>query len=383
MSDSNEKPRNIIFEERVSQAKVVRKIVFFCVIALVLIVGILGISGFLYVQGALNPMDEEDTEVIEVTIPIGSSTTKIGSILEEEGLIQSGTFFRYYVRYQNETGFQAGDYGLSRSMSLDEIIEELKEGRVLEEPELVFTVPEGLWLEDIASIIAEETGHDIDAVMETLNDREYLEGLIAQYHVLTDDILQEGIRYPLEGYLFPARYDFMEAEPSIEAVIEAMLSRTEAVVGQYEELLEQSDYTIHEILTLASIIEREAQTSEDRYKISGVLHNRLQRGMMLQVDPTVAYAIGEHRYMTTYADTREDSPYNTYRYEGIPIGPIASPGQDSIEAVLRPEETNYLFFYARFNGEVLYSETYEEHNAIHQRYRDEWVEGQQQEEESE
>ncbi|ADC50430.1 aminodeoxychorismate lyase [Alkalihalophilus pseudofirmus OF4] len=383
MSDSNEKPRNDLYEERVSEAKVVRKIVFYSVIGLAAMALIAIISGYFYFSNALGPVDSGEGETVEVTIPIGSSSTQIGQILEEEGLINNGTIFRYYVRYKNESGFQAGTYALSTSMTMDEMIQELKEGRVIEEPELIFTIPEGRWLEDVAVMIANETGHDAEEVMSVLNDEEYLEELINRFSMLTDDILQEDIRYPLEGYLFPARYDFLEAEPSIQTVIEAMLSRTQEIIDQNMAAIEESDYSVHEILALASIIEREAQTSEDRYKIAGVLHNRLDEDMRLEVDPTVAYAIGEHRYMTTFADLEVQSPYNTYRNTGIPIGPIANPGEDAIKAAINPEDTNYLFFYARYNGEVIYNETYEAHNRTHQQYRQEWVEAAQDEGETE
>ncbi|WEG17711.1 endolytic transglycosylase MltG [Alkalihalophilus pseudofirmus] len=383
MSDSNEKPRNDLYEERVSEAKVVRKIVFYSVIGLAAMALIAIISGYFYFSNALGPVDSGEGETVEVTIPIGSSSTQIGQILEEEGLINNGTIFRYYVRYKNESGFQAGTYALSTSMTMDEMIQELKEGRVIEEPELIFTIPEGRWLEDVAVMIANETGHEAEEVMSVLNDEEYLEELINRFSMLTDDILQDDIRYPLEGYLFPARYDFMEAEPSIQTVIEAMLSRTQEIIDQNMAAIEESDYSVHEILALASIIEREAQTSEDRYKIAGVLHNRLDEDMRLEVDPTVAYAIGEHRYMTTFADLEVQSPYNTYRNTGIPIGPIANPGEDAIKAAINPEDTNYLFFYARYNGEVIYNETYEAHNRTHQQYREEWVEAAQDEGETE
>ncbi|WP_332690705.1 endolytic transglycosylase MltG [Halalkalibacter lacteus] len=379
MSNSDEKPRNELYEERVSQARVVRKIVFFSVIGFFIIGIIFFISAYFYVKNTLGPVDVDNPQEVEVTIPIGSTANQIGTILEDEGLVRNGTMFRYYVRYKNESGFQAGDYALSTSMTMDEIIQELKEGKILQEPELVFTVPEGRWLEDIAAIIANETDHTEEEVMELLTDEEYIEGLIDQYSMLTDDILVEDIRYALEGYLFPARYDFIDEQPSIESMVEAMLGGTQSVLEEFAAEVEESEYTIHELLTLASIIEREAQKSEDRYLISGVLYNRLDRGMRLQVDPTVSYAIGEHRYMTTYADTEVDSPYNTYRYAGIPIGPIASPGKDSIRAALLPEETDALYFYARYNGEVIYNETYEEHNRTHQTYRNEWVEAQNEE----
>ncbi|KHF41969.1 endolytic transglycosylase MltG [Halalkalibacter okhensis] len=379
MSNSNEKPRNELYEERVSQARVVRKIVFFSLIGLLLIGIISLIIAYFYVTNMLGPVDTDNPEEIQVTIPIGSTANQIGTILEEEGLVRNGTMFRYYVRYKNESGFQAGDYALSTSMTMDDIIAELKEGRVLQEPELVFTVPEGRWLEDVAEIIARETDHTEEEVMEVLTDQEYIEALIDQYSMLTEDILDEDIRFALEGYLFPARYDFMDESPSIQSIVEAMLNGTQSVLEEFSAELEASEYNVHEILTLASIIEREAQQSEDRYLISGVLYNRLDRDMRLQVDPTVSYAVGEHLYMTSYAATEVDSPYNTYRYAGIPIGPIANPGKDSIKAALNPEETDFLFFYARFNGEVIYNETYEDHNRTHQRYRDEWVEGQSEE----
>ncbi|WP_100372009.1 endolytic transglycosylase MltG [Bacillus sp. FJAT-45037] len=373
MSDSNEKPRNDLYEQRVSEAKVVRKIVLYSIIGLAVMGIIAIISGYFYFKSVLGPVDSGEGEVVEVTVPIGSSSNQIGQILEDEGLIHNGTIFRYYVRYKNESGFQAGEYALSTSMTMDEMIEELKEGRVMEEPELIFTIPEGRWLVDIATMIGNATVHEADDVVDVLTDEEYIESLIEQYSMLTEDVLDEDIRYALEGYLFPARYDFIEAEPSIETIIEAMLDRTQETFDQFASQLEDSEYTAHEILTLASIIEREAQTSEDRYKISGVLYNRLEQDMPLQVDPTVAYAIGEHLYMTTYKNLEIDSPYNTYRYRGIPIGPIANPGQDAIQAAFEPENTDYLFFYARYSGEVIYNETYAEHDRTHQQYRQEWV----------
>lgn len=376
MSDSNEKPRNELYEERVSQARTVRKIVFFSLIGLLLIGIILFISAYFYFKNTLGPVNESSPEEIQVTIPIGSTANQIGTILESEGLVRNGTMFRYYVRYKNESGFQAGDYSLSTDMSMDELIHALKEGRVHQEPELVFTVPEGRWLIDVAKIIARETDHTEEEVMEVITNRDYIESLVNQYAFLTDEILNEELHYALEGYLFPARYDFIEKQPTIETIIGEMLNSTESVLAEFADDIEQSEYTIHELLTLASIIEREAQKSEDRYKISGVLYNRLERGMRLQVDPTVSYAHGEHSYMTTYKMLEIDSPYNTYRYAGIPIGPIASPGKDSIKAALNPEETSAIFFYARYGGEVIYTETLEEHNAVHQQYRQEWVDGQ-------
>src|SRR5690625_2137383 len=156
MSKNKEKTQNYLYEERVSQARVVRKIVFFCVIELFLIGTSALISSYYYITNALGPIDEEAPKTIQVTVPIGATSNQIGSILEDEGLVRNGTLFRYYVRYKNESGFQAGQYTLSTNMTMAHIVDEFKEGKVIEEPELVFTVPEGRWLEDVAKMIAKE-----------------------------------------------------------------------------------------------------------------------------------------------------------------------------------------------------------------------------------
>lgn len=381
MSNSNDKPRNSLYHERAMQARIVRRIVLFTFLGLIIIGAIAGFSAYAYITNALGPVDEDSPQEIEVTIPIGSTSNQIGTILEEEGLVRNGTIFRYYVRYKNESGFQAGDYRLNTGMTMDEIIDSLKDGSVMQEPELIITIPEGLWLEHMIEMIANATEHTVEEIEEVVHDKEYVSTLIERYDMLTEVVLDDDIRYPLEGYLFPARYDFMVENPSIKEIVEAMLNRTQAILDNLEEEMDELDLTPHEVLTLASIIEREALISEDRYKISGVLHKRLERGMRLEVDPTTAYAIGEHLYMTSIENTRFESPYNTYVVDGIPIGPIAGPGQDSIEAAVRPEISDALYFYARVNGEVIYSETYEEHLAARDRYRDEWIEATKQEDE--
>ncbi|MDQ0205448.1 endolytic transglycosylase MltG [Alkalicoccobacillus murimartini] len=373
MSDSKEKPRNALYEDRVSQAKVVRKWVFISLIVLILIGVIAVISGYTYVKNAIEPIDQENGEEVEITVPIGSSPSTIGDILEDADLISNGTIFRFYVRYLNESNFQAGDYTLSTEMSMDEMIAALKDGRVMQEPVFSFTIPEGFWLEDIVTMISEETEYSEEEIMDKMQDEEYIASLMEQFPMLGNQVLNNEIRYPLEGYLFPAKYEFTDENTSIETIIETMLARTESILDQYTEQIGNSNYTLHELMTLASIIEREAQTSEDRYLISGVLYNRLDDNMRLQVDPTVAYAAGSHLYMTSLEDLEVDSPYNTYMYEGIPIGPIASPGEDSIKAALEPRVTDYIFFYARVTGEVIYNSSYEDHQEVVEQYRQEWI----------
>ncbi|MFA9557149.1 endolytic transglycosylase MltG [Evansella sp. AB-rgal1] len=355
--------------ERQKEAKIVRRIVFVFILLLLITVVGAGYSGYTYFMNSIGPMDENDEELIEVTIPIGSSATGIGNILEENDLIKSSRFFRLYVRFQNETGFQAGDYILSRSMDMDDMIEELKSGVVRQDYQLTFTIPEGRWLDDVVKRIADNTNLTEEDLMEKLEDEEYLDELIERFAIVDEVILDDRIRWPLEGYLFPQRYDFLEEEIEVEELIEAMLARTTKALIDSE--AGSSDYSYHDILTMASIIEGEARNDEERQMISGVIHNRLHPNvrMQLQMDPTVAYAHGEHLPRTLNEHLKIESPYNTYYVSGLPIGPINNPGEASIWAALHPEPHNYLYFFHSPDGQVHFSETLGEHNAIVQQYR--------------
>ncbi|SDY49048.1 UPF0755 protein [Evansella caseinilytica] len=356
-------------EEKQKEAGLVRKIVLITFIVIVLSLAGAAYGTYKYVMNALSPVDENDDEIIEVTIPIGSSTTGIADVLKENGLISNASVFRYYVKFKNESGFQAGDYELSRSMSVDRIIDELKHGTLYEDYQLTFTIPEGRWLEDMIEIISEETNITEEEFVEAVTDKEYIEDLIERFTILEPVVLDEQIRWPLEGYLFPARYDFVEEEIDVKLLIETMLSRTSEILLKYYN--DESGFTYHEVLTIASIIEGESRNDDERALISGIIHNRLTaNNMPLQMDPTVAYAHGEHFSRTLYEHLEIDSPYNTYKVQGLPVGPINSPGEASIRAALQPEQHQYLYFYHAEDGEIYPSKTYNEHQEILQEYRD-------------
>ncbi|WLR49952.1 endolytic transglycosylase MltG [Bacillus tianshenii] len=369
--DNQHKPDR--FEERHDEAKTVRKIV----LAIVLTVGLLVVSGavggYFYISSALKPVNLESEKMIDVTIPIGSSTRSIANILEENGVIKDDKMFRYYIKFKNETGFQAGDYVFSPSMKIDDIIAQLKTGKVMKQAELKVTIPEGKQLTEIAGILAKKTDHTKEEIMEKLDDRQYVKQLMKKYpSLLTDEILAGNVKHPLEGYLFPATYHFYEKKPSLEKIIEKMLGKTEAVLKAYEKDVSTKQYSVHEVMTMASLIEEEATEEVDREKISSVFYNRTEEGMPLQTDPTVLYSLGKHQVQITYDDLEVDSPYNTYQNAGLPPGPIASPGETSIQAALNPSETKYLYFYARPSGEVIFTKTLQEHNEVKHKYKHEW-----------
>ncbi|GGC92461.1 hypothetical protein GCM10007216_24030 [Thalassobacillus devorans] len=366
MSDSNFKDlHQKQVKKRGEEASTVRKVVAIVLTTLLVVFIGAGIAGYLYIKSALEPVDPEAEETTTVEIPLGSSTSHIAGILKENDLIKNEMIFRFYTKFKNESDFQAGEYQFAQSMSIDQLTESLKTGKVIREPLFRVTVPEGRQITQIAERFAdsEHTDFTAEEFMKKADDPEYLEGLMEQYpELLTEDINNKDIRYPLEGYLFASTYDFFEENPSIEEIIENMLARTQENVLPYlPELEELGISTVHDAITMASLIENEAPTEEDRKKIAGVFYNRLEADMPLQTDPTVLYALGKHKDRVLNKDLEVDSPYNTYQVKGLPIGPISNFNKNSLEAALQPEESDYMYFVANSEGEVYYAETYDEH----------------------
>jgi len=359
--------KNLI--QKQSEAKVVRRIVLTVFIILIIAFsGIIG-GGYLYIKSSLEPVDPNNQTAIDVTIPIGSSVSTISRILEENDIIKDDRVFKYYIKFKNESGFQAGDYKLNKSMTFQEIITSLKQGKVLNEAAFQITIPEGRQLTEIASIIANHTAFEEAEVLATLTNKEFIDSMKAKYpDLLTDDIYGKEVKYALEGYLFPATYPYYTEEPTIEEVLEPMVKKTSEVVAKYIPQLQEQNMSVHQFVTMASLIEEEATEKADREKISSVFYNRIEKKMPLQTDPTVLYALGEHKDRVLYADLEVDSPYNTYQNSGLPPGPIANAGEVSLVAALSPEDTDFLYFLATSEGEVIFTRTLEEHNVAKNKY---------------
>lgn len=351
------------------EAKTVRKIVLYITAPLLLLIIAVCIGLFVYIRSALQPVDPNDRTPIQVDIPIGSSIYTIANILEKNGIVKDATIFRYYVKFKNHADFQAGNYTFTKAMTLAQIAEQLKTGKVVKEAKLKITVPEGKQLTQIATIISQKTGYSTEEIMAKLTNRSYIEELVEKYpSVLTSDIFNKNIRYALEGYLFPATYSFTEEKPSLEEMIETMVAKTEEVLAKYTEDMETRGLTVHQLLTMASLIEEEATEKADREKIASVFYNRLEKGMPLQTDPTVLYALGQHKSRVYYKDLEVNSPYNTYMHKGLPPGPIANAGEASIQAALHPAETDYFYFLATPAGDVIFTKTLDEHNREKAKY---------------
>lgn len=360
--------------ERINEAKIVRKVVFFMIAFLLLFFFITSFLLYSYVKSALGAVDPKSEEEIEIEIPIGSTSSEIANILEKNGMIKDARIFRLYIKFKNEQDFQAGQYTLSPNMTLRETVKELQTGKLIEEPIERITIPEGKTLEQIAALFSKKLSFDKEAFMKKANDKDFIRELMDQYpDLLTDEILNKDIINPLEGYLFAGTYDIYDEAISVEEVITMMVDRTNQLYIDHEEKIEELDFSMHEILTLASIIERESKFAEDRPKVSQVYYNRLEKNMKLQSDITAFYGL-QHKAVVTYEDIKVKTPYNTYVIDGLPVGPINSPSTEAFDAVLEPEGEDFtkLYYFSRPSGETFYSDTLEEHNKIKKQYRQEW-----------
>lgn len=361
-------------QERKAEAKKSRKI--FLIIATACIVILLGVGlyGYMYISSALKPMDEQAEKTIAVEIPMGSGVTTIATILEEHDIVKNAKIFKYYAKFKNESQFQAGQYDLTQAMTLDEIIETLKTGKLYREPLFTITYNEGWTVEEIAARVEEKTSHTAEEFLAKVDDKAYIEELAAKYPTLInpEEMLNDNVRHPLEGYLYPATYPYFEEEPPLTVIIEQMLNETNAYVVQYQEAFATNKHinTPHKFLTFASLLEKEATAATDRATIASVFYNRLDEPMPLQTDPTVLYALGEHKDRVLYSDLEIDNPYNTYKNAGLPPGPIATPGADSLEAALSPSDTEYLYFLADKDGKNYFAKTYAEHQQNVAKYID-------------
>ncbi len=347
------------------------RIVRYIILAIVLIVLVIGVSGYFYVQNALSPVNESNQEMVEVTIPVGSNASDIAGILDDAGVVNNAQLFDYYLKFNNNEELQAGHYEFNQSMDAAGILQTLQEGGepIFVDADTTITVIEGMQLTEIAAIVDENTAITSEEFMDVVSDEAFIQELETQFPSMLAGLSDiEGLNYTLEGYLFPATYDYF-AGMSAQELITEMIAASNNV---YQSLIADLEYTylsFHQVLTLASIVEREAVTQEDRQMVSGVFYNRLEVGMPLQSDITVLYALGEHKEFVTYSDLEVDSPYNTYMYDGLPPGPINSPSLMSIESVIYPEWNNFYYFVADLDtGEVYYSSTIEEHDALVEEY---------------
>jgi len=319
-----------------------------------------GLAGVFYYQAS--HAAGENPQPIMVTIPPGATLKQISTELKNRDLIQSASSFRLLANIRKkQTQIQAGEYELSQSMLPVDILIAITSGKTVLHP---VTIPEGYRITEIAELLVEKNLANKDEFIKESRNTEWIDSL----NISSDS---------LEGYLFPETYHFSKHTPERKIIHTMVNTFKKRVINQ--ELLgqvQESSLSLHEIITLASLIEKETGMNEERKHISSVFHNRLRKNMHLQTDPTVIYAIEGFDGNIRKKDLNIDSPYNTYRYKGLPPGPIANPGLKSITAALNPIKTNHLYFVSKKDGSHHFSSSLEEHNHAVRQYQLRKVKGQ-------
>ncbi|MGQ9568492.1 MAG: endolytic transglycosylase MltG [Anaerolineae bacterium] len=321
-------------------------------------------------QGDLARPAGQDDILIPFRVEPGETAGMVALRLEEAGLVHDAGLFSLYMRYRGlDTRLEAGEYRLSPRMTIPEIAEALQHGRI---QEVVVTVVEGWRMEEIAEVLEREGVTNAEAFKAVVHGDVRPE-VWAQYSFLQDRPPGAG----LEGFLFPDTYRFPRNADALDVVRRMVERFGEQFTPEMQAQARGQGLSVFATVTLASIVEREAVVPEERPLIAAVFLNRLAQGMYLQADPTVQYALGYQpetgdwwlRPLPVEALTAVESPYNTYLHPGLPPGPICNPGLSSIQAVLNPADTDYLFFLARGDGSHVFARTYEEHMENLQRYR--------------
>lgn len=325
------------------------------------------------------PTDSQNQEVVSFSVKSGSSLSAVSKNLEAAGLIHNHTVFKYMADFMGMgQKIQSGDYELTRAMSATEILDQLISGDGKPLTTKITIIP-GWTVEDIANYLVEiKVLSSADEFLSLCKSGETYNG-----YYFIEEVMKTGTvsqrKYALEGYLSPNTYEIYTSS-SADTLIKRLLTQTEAAyLSGYDERAQELGLTMDEVFTLASMIEKEAKTS-DFAKVSAVFHNRLKAGMTLGSDVTVKYASGSQKMSLNDSDLAVDSPYNTYTYKGLPVGPICNPSMDAVVAALYPDEQyvaqKYLYFCSAEpeSGRLVFSKTLEEHNKAVSYYRQYWEE---------
>ena len=347
------------------------------VLILLILLGAGGFFGLRYAESALQPVDPSSKQYMTVQIPDGSNAQEIGSTLEKSGVIKNGLVFTLYVKYKNYNELKSGYYNLQKSMSVEDVIKELQKGGTPEPQEVTLaslTIPEGYTLEQIAQTVGQLQGNfkealTAEAFLAKVQDENFIAQEVTKYPNLLESLptKDSGVRYRLEGYLFPATYTIKEST-TVESLIDSMLAAMDKNLSSHYAAIKEKNLTVNELLTIASLVEKEGAKTEDRKLIAGIFYNRLNLGMPLQSNIAILYAEGKLGQNISLADdatidTSIDSPYNVYTKVGLMPGPVDSPSLDAIESSINQKKSEYLYFVANVqDGKVYYATTLEEHD---------------------
>lgn len=325
---------------------------------------------FWYQEGVTKPLAPEAKEEIVFIIERGDRFLDIAENLEKQGLIVDKRFFILYIVFQRQhTKLQAGHYLLSPAMSIQEIAQKIVAGDIMQER---VTIIEGWDLRDIALHLEEKNLFSSQELFEITGyppvDYPNVDIFAKDFSQEFDFLKDKPREASLEGYIFPDTYNIVIGENAEDFVKKALQNFGRKLTPELRAEIKRQGKSIFDIIIMASMIEKEVVTAEDKRLVSGILWKRLEAGLPLQVDATISYITGRQTTKISKKETEIDSPYNTYKYLGLPKGPIANPGLESITAAIYPESSPYWYYLSTPEGETIFSRTLEEHNAAKMKY---------------
>lgn len=330
----------------------------------ILVVVLISLSVFFVTS--LSPVDSKQEDTTEFVLEKGWGVSKIADELESANLIKNALVFKIYVKMGDYPTFQAGTYLLSKSMSAEDIITSLTTGTNVVENTIKITFVEGKRFPYYVSKISENFGYSEEEIMSLTTNEEFLNKIIKNYWFIDESILNKELYYPLEGYLFPDTYEFKK-DAKIEDIILKMIDALGTKLNNYKDEINLSNKNINSLLTLASMVELEAVTPEDRAIVAGIFNNRLKANMTLGSDVTTYYAVKKEMTKSlTKSELDSCNAYNTRGtcVKGLPVGPICSPSLSSIVVAITPSENEYYYFVADSNNVVYPSKTYEDQDKV-------------------
>ena len=345
--------------------KIFRNMAIILLVVFTTVILALGVYYKVNMTGTSNSDTKKIVNIEEGTI------NDIAKTLKDNNLIKNVSIFKVYIKLTNKSNLKAGTYELSENMGVEKIVKILEEGTKYNPNEISITFKEGINIRKIATLISENTNNSYDDVIKKASDETFIDTLINKYWFLTEDIKNKNIYYSLEGYLFPDTYRFNNREVTTEEIFTKMLDEMDKKLSKYKDEINKSDLSVHEIITLASIVELEGAKATDRKGVAGVFYNRLASSAYptLGSDATTYYAskIDDWSYSLTYKELNDcKNKYNTRcsSNTGLPVGPICNPGIESIEATINPDKHEYYYFVADCNGKVYLTKNSTEHNNI-------------------
>ncbi|HAN58859.1 MAG TPA: endolytic transglycosylase MltG [Erysipelotrichaceae bacterium] len=338
-----------------------KKKLIIIILAIIIAVG----GSVFYYNHAINSATGTD-ETVVVTVDAGDTCHKMITKLSQSGLIESTLAAKVYVKF-HPTTLKANTYKLNKNMNFKQMLAIMHTANTKYVVNNKLTVKEGTTLSQIAIDVAacltkiQKKTVTPEEVLKQWSDTNYLNTLMSKYWFIKADTQKAGIKYPLEGYFYPETYYINEKNATLDTITTKLLDAMNTKLTPYQSSMTALNYTPHQFLTLSSIVERESLFDADRPKIAGVFMNRLKKNMYLQSDVTVNYALGRTGVKVSHKMLKTKSPYNTYLHKGLPIGPVATVSQKTLEAVAHYTPSDYYYFFAKKDGTVIYSKTYKEH----------------------